>query len=177
VADCITPTGIFSQEAKLADLVAASTNFQALVGVTTTAAALKRVHYPVAEDLIDSHSVPRAVIDGTSENKRAKVGNKSWRVDGMTTLTFQALVPEHVSDCGFKEEFNWYNNKIGPIISDMETLAGTGEPRTGETHLNVVEIERIDLYFEPIGETNVEDPTLAQSNRMLMSVEFNCRWF
>lgn len=129
-----TPSGIVSLPmTKLADLLANSATFQDIVGATTAANALERIHYFEASDeeteensgqLI--HPRSRAIIDGLPRNwERRRDGAGEWSGTAGLVLSLELSLPSEYSDSP-KEEAIWFGNKLGAIVSEMEVLTESG---------------------------------------------------
>jgi len=138
-------TGIFSQPYSLKLLVAASSTFQTVVGAANATAALAYIHFPRAEE---SDSPSWAIVsDEDTPLRREKKGTGYWADEGSLMLSFDFFVPGDNDDTVESSE-EWFLQQAGDIISDMEALAGEGEPVAGQTHLAVLAFVHRDGPWE-----------------------------
>lgn len=175
------PTGIFCQPYRLALMVAASSTFQTIVKATTVAEAMRSIHYPDVE-LYDTQGVlkaeslpPLAVISDEAPLTRTRVGTAGFY--NSTTnliLEFQFYIPTATAAEGHQASAAWFMTQTGSILTDMEALARTGTPVSGETHLNLTAYSRIagPMQFD-MGEGILPDPDLNEYSRELWFVNFN----
>lgn len=134
---------------RLRILLADSTTFRTLTGTADRTAALAFIHMPLSLD-DGTHPPPRATIDPTKGNyEREQIGIGSYILQAQLPLSFEFEIPDSVTD-GLElkdvesESELWFLGKVGPILEEMEALAGTGEGVSGETHLNVIRFTQVE---------------------------------
>ena len=166
----LTATGIFSQPDRLEYLVASSSTWQEVCGTTSEATAKNFVHTVVDGSHADDYTMsvyPRAIANWLESDSfsRTRIARTVWGVSGTMTLAFEIEVPPEYSD--LVDAQTWFMNKIGDIISEMEQNSGLGEPVSGETHLNVTAITRLDGPFpQPNTEIDVQDPDMYEQRHI-----------
>jgi hypothetical protein len=143
----VTQTGLFKQPQRLAYLLAASSTWQTLCNASTAAAALNRIYVNSAD--AENTDYPRAVVGWMDADHfgTRKVARDEWSISGTLSLTIELEVPGEYPKRS-SDAHNWFMNQIGAITSEMEALAGLGEPVSGETHLNVTEFARSEGPWE-----------------------------
>lgn len=124
-------------KAALRRLVASSATFQDVVGATSEADALSRVHIAEAvddEDEVEDEGVgrlvddrPRALIDMTSCSVPL-MGVADYRDQYEFSLSFEfpppACVTQGVEGQHLHDESTWFDNQWGQIVEDMKTNNG-----------------------------------------------------
>lgn len=178
------PTGIFAQPYFLKLLVAASTTFQSVVSAADATAALEHIQYPDVEEIdgqgnvIHSRFPPRVVINDEVDFRREKFGTALWSTRGSLRLMFEFFIPPAVAAEGSENAAAWFMTKVGAIMAEMEALAGTGEPVSGHTHLNMVGYSRIVGPFEvQVTERHLPDPDANEHPQRLWTVIFLVSFF
>jgi len=172
----VAATGILAQPAKLANLLGASSTWQTLCGVSSMAHAARFVHVYMMDEAkgVDDDTTrwPRAIVswqDGDTFGS-TKVSRDSWMNTGSLTLSLELLVPP-TYEKGTADAHNWFMNQVGSIVSEMQAAAGTGEPISGETHLNATEIQRQDgPWHVHDDEMEILDPDNFQTNHVMWIV-------
>jgi hypothetical protein len=157
----VTATGLFKQPQRLTYLLAASATWRSLCGVSTSAAALQYIKVDKANpaDETTPH-YPRAICGWMDPDHfgTRKVTRDDWSMSGNLTMSLELEVPTEYP-VRSEDAHNWFMNQVGAIISEMQVLAGGGEPVSGETHLNVTEFARNDGPWEYADdEVEVLDP-------------------
>lgn len=154
----VTPAGILIHSYLLREMVAACATFQAVVGAASATLAKERIYYPAAEGE-DEHPWPRAVVSHSLGFGRTRTGLATWETVGSLKLSLELIVPSEEAST-VQDSYNWFANKLGAIISEMEALSGTGEPVAGQTHLNLSHVMLEEgPYIEPISEiSHLETP-------------------
>ena len=132
---------------RLKRLLAASATFQTLVGAADETAALNSIFCPEALDI----TYPRAIVHPNGNMRGRKVGTALWANEGDASVTIEAEVP--ASDAGdVQDEMLWFSNRIGAMVSEMQTLAGRGQSVAGESHLNVIRWSQQDIGRDEVTE-------------------------
>ena len=147
----ITPTGILTHSYFLKLMLSECGTFQAVVDASTAALARERIHFPAAEGE-DDQPWPRAIISHSIGFGRRKTGLATWEDSGSLKMSLEFIVPGEYAE-NLEDAYSWYANQVGAILSEMEALSGTGEPVSGQTHLNVTQLMLDDgPYLEPLAE-------------------------
>ena len=174
----ISPDGIFRGPYLLRLLVAYSTTFQAVVGAINSTSAALKVYYPFA-DIDEDHLPSRAVVvDEQGSYRRHKNATGSWKSTGTLRLNFDFLIPHAVHVVSWENSSNYMMVKTGAIMKEMEALAGTGEPVSGMTHLNMQSYSRVDGPVQlDMGEMSLPDLDNGEFFQQLWNVEFELEFF
>lgn len=122
---------------KLAQLIAASATFQAVVGAANATEALASVLILEATDLDDEHPRPRAIVKLGSDFSSRRIGMGTWFQGGTVDVCFEFNLSDETATKA--ENLLAFADQIGAILDECSVLAGTGDAGDGETYLNVVE--------------------------------------
>lgn len=161
----IAPAGLFRQSYRLSLLVAQSTTFQSVVGAANATLALDHIFYPFA-DLESAVSAerqlpPRATIveeDSPWGRQRKATDRGTWKSSGVLNLNFDFVIPEDVEVLGYRNSFNWMNNKVGEIMLQMEALSGSGQmDADGLDYFYIVGYTKTGPYELDTGKMEIED--------------------
>ncbi len=152
---------------KLAQLIAASATFQAIVGAADAAAALAFVQILEATDKDDEHPRPRAIVKFGSDFASQKLGTATWNSGGTVEVCFEFLP----ADAGETRAENLlaFANEVGLILSECSDLAGQGDAGDGETYLNVVE------WTSQNGPPEFSDPQ-HENGELYLIDDYAARW-
>lgn len=157
----IAATGILRQPERLAALVAASSTFQAVVGEESEGDALKYVPFIWAGE--STVPWPRAVVRHSSTS-RSREGSALWVTEGECEVSFEFEVPAGAGAVTDEDQSNWFMNKCGAIINEMEAAIYDDSPYSGETHLALKGWETIEGPFkEPPSEDDPPDPASGRA--------------
>ena len=137
-----TPTSTSALQMQLmAELVAASATFQTLVDESSEALALNHVYYPIALD-DGTQPIPRAIVTDAGESSIGFLGSGSTGRSGNFFVTFEMDIPVGDDDDNEKQQYIYFQNKLGAIKEEMMTKVVTRvDSPSGGTHLNVTSIE------------------------------------
>lgn len=174
----ITATGILKPPDMLTYLVASSSTWQSLCGVSTLEEARNYCHLIVYDtDDVEAPiaSYPRAIMNYLDADAfsftRISPGYASH--NGTLSLSIELQLPGGYTR---PEEETWFRNKVGDVISEMQANEGQGEPITGETHLNVTGVNRSEgPYYPDDNEVEIQDPELFAQQRIawvVLTVEY-----
>lgn len=122
---------------KMAQLIAASVTFQAVVGAADAAAALLSVYVYEGIDKDDTHPRPRAIIGFGPDWNARKIGTGARFYGGTIEICFEFNQADGTADN--PGNLLAFADTVGAIINECEALAGVGDAGDGETYLNVVE--------------------------------------
>lgn len=157
----VTATGLFNQPQRLAYLLAASATWRSLCGAASATAALEYIKVDKADRAeSERHNYPCAIVGWLDPDHFGvrKVGIGEWSISGTLTMSLEVEVPAEYPK-NSADTHNWFMNQVSAIISEMQALAGAGEPVSGETHLNVTEFARNEGPWEYVDdEVEILDP-------------------
>jgi len=122
---------------KLAQLIAASATFQAVVGAADAAEALASIQILEATDRDDEHPRPRAIVKLGADFSSQRVGVGTWNAAGTVEVCFEFNRADTTAT--HAENLLAFADKVGAILTECSALAGIGDAGDGESYLNVVE--------------------------------------
>lgn len=145
----VTPAGPFSLVfAKAAELLAASSNFRAMVEADDATDALERIFYPGCQSE-QGPPVPGAVLykyPGLTRQKRSRQGAES----GSLLLTLYGALPDPRCE-DVREELLEWSNVAGLVTLDMLELSRCPIEGGADFYWGLTEVEEIEtdwLYQE-----------------------------
>lgn len=127
--------------AALQALVAASTNFQTLVGAANAAAALAFIHSVEANDSQASGGsnfgdpLPRAIVWLEPGTMTCRIGPGNWKEKAVLGLSIQAIPANGLTEA---QEATWFLQLIESILLDLRNNSG-GSDGSGTAYLNATE--------------------------------------
>lgn len=173
----VVPTGRFQQAYLLKWLVASTSTFKDVVGAVETHEAAAHCHYPAGNVIEEGHSPPWALISDESEHSRDREGLTFNTTTGSILLGFDFYIPADMQT--EEERHSWFSSKVGAIIKEMEDLVTSrvDGPVTGETHLNMTNIQRVQGPFEiDTDEFVIEDPEGFPEHKILYHIRFQLQY-
>ena len=153
-------------------LIASSSTFQGLCGVDNANEARQHCHFETDDgqkgsgvDLDDyTTEYPIALIDWLDADGFTfnRITRQDWSLSG--TISF-SIILELPPDLTRNDEHVWFMNQMSSILDEMMDNAGLGESVSGESHLNVTQIEQVQYYMPEIGEVEILDPEKFSQRR------------
>lgn len=117
--------------------------------VTHTAdatAALKRIHYPFADN-DEKETPPRAIISDDADLSQEAFQQTSrgvWTKKETLWLSFDFRVPCAYAKEGHRNEWAWFKKTTRAIMKEMRTLAGRGISGVSDlAHFNLTDYRRV----------------------------------
>lgn len=130
----VTPTSAFARPLyKMAQLLAASSTFQGIVGEANETDAMDHIYYPLAEDTLDEDGLltsprPRGIINPGPEYRFGAVATGRYRTYGNVFLNLEFL-PAVDADGNptqsRKDQMITFANNVGLILEEMGQLSGS----------------------------------------------------
>ncbi len=160
----VTPSGRLALPlAYLRNLLAASSTFQTLLGVASTAAAKAKIYFGGIEDDNASNLPPRAIIRIDQGDIASRTGTTTWRGTGPLELLITLADPTGVTL--WEDKYLTILNQLGAIIDEMFALVET-DPGAGP-YLYITEIQR-----KVIGQWDAD----AEGTSAYWEAEFTVNW-
>jgi len=140
----VTPTGFLSLKVhEMRTLLSNSGDFQTWTGTANAAAALARIHTPLA--VATTATLPFAVVDlGTAFNM-SNISERQFDFDGDIFLVFR----EAISQADGLDAYYAFTNTIGAILEDL-TDSAKGPGNFPLDSIQLLELYRSDWFEEKI---------------------------
>lgn len=162
----------------LAQAFAASSTFQSVLGVSTTADAFERVHYPDVEfdddgGMYCEMNPPRIIIaDELGEDELTEGGIHSFRRSESFWCSFDFYIPPDITIHGKKNSWAWFTSKVLAVLKEARDLGKTGNVgSTGKSYPVISSARRVEgPYRIDVSERDLDDtkdsPELGGPNEL-----------
>lgn len=168
----LSQTGIHSGVDDVTHLVSGSSTFQSIVGVGSKAEAYAQENKKIyrdeagetnADGELQDLEPPFAIVYGDDDHNSEEIGIGVFRVTGTVRVEFIFPIPKEYTD----EKIVTHHDRVaymrivcGAILSEMQALMRTGEPKTGLSyaHFSRASVDVLDIGEEEEMGFAKEDP-------------------